>query len=241
VIGLTGQYASVDEDLTARENLVLIGQLLNLRRQDASSRATEMLERFDLSETGSKKVSTYSGGMRRRLDLAASLMGEPAVIYLDEPTTGLDPGKRNDVWRMIRSMTQGGWCSTAHYAVSGGGRCAGRRHRGDQGIVIAHGTAAELKALVGGRTIEVHPRDPLKLGAVAKVISEVAGRRAESRGRDVVTVQVDDDKTFAEAVRRLEAAGISVTELALRLPSLDEVFYTLTGHGAERCDAEEAA
>jgi oleandomycin transport system ATP-binding protein len=242
LIGLTGQYASVDEDLTARENLMLIGQLLNLRRRDADARASEMLERFDLSEAGSKKVSTYSGGMRRRLDLAASLMGNPAVIYLDEPTTGLDPGKRDEVWRTVRSMANdGGTVLLTTQYLEEADALADDIVVIDRGSVIAHGTSAELKGIFGGQTIEVRPRDPLRLGEVAQIISEVAGRRAEPRGRDVVTVQVDGDATFAEAVRRLEVAGVGVTELALRLPSLDEVFYALTGHGAERHDAEEAA
>jgi len=242
LIGLTGQYASVDEDLTAQENLVLIGQLLDLRRRDAMTRAAEMLERFDLGEVGRKKVSTYSGGMRRRLDLAASMMGNPAVIYLDEPTTGLDPGKRDEVWRTVRSMAdEGGTVLLTTQYLEEADTLADDIVVIDRGRVIAHGTAAELKALVGGQTIEVRPEDSLRLGEVAQIISEVAGRRAEHRGRDVVTVQVDGDAPFAEAVHRLEAAGIGVTELALRLPSLDEVFYALTGHGAERQDAEEAA
>ena len=242
LIGLTGQYASVDEDLTAQENLVLIGKLLDQRRRDAMTRGRELLERFDLSDVGRKKVSTYSGGMRRRLDLAASMMGNPAVIYLDEPTTGLDPGKRDEVWRTVRSMAnEGGTVLLTTQYLEEADTLADDIVVIDRGRVIAHGTAAELKALVGGQTIEVRPEDSLRLGEVAQIISEVAGRKAEPRGRDVVTVQVDGEAPFAEAVRRLEAAGVGVTELALRLPSLDEVFYALTGHGAERQDAEEPA
>jgi oleandomycin transport system ATP-binding protein len=242
LIGLTGQYASVDEDLTGRENLVLIGQLLNLHRREAQVRATRMLGRFDLSEAGDKKVATYSGGMRRRLDLGASLIGDPAIIYLDEPTTGLDPGKRDDVWRMIRSMTRGGGAVllTTQY-LEEADALADDIVVIDGGKVIAHGTAAELKALAGGQTLEVRPEDPIRLEEVATIIGGVAGRRAEARGRDVVTVQVNGDAALNEAVRRLEAAGIGVTELALRLPSLDEVFYALTGHGTQPRDAEEDA
>lgn len=242
LIGLTGQYASVDEDLTARENLVLIGQLLDLRRRDAVTRANEMLESFDLSDVASKKVSTFSGGMRRRLDLATSLMGNPAVMFLDEPTTGLDPGKRGEVWRTVRSMAdEGGTVLLTTQYLEEADALADEIVVIDHGRVVARGTAAELKALVGGQTIEVRPEDPLRLADVAQIISDVAGRKAEPRGRDVVTVQTDGDATFAEAVRQLAAAGVRVTELALRLPSLDEVFYALTGHGTENQDSEEAA
>ncbi|WP_324652243.1 ATP-binding cassette domain-containing protein [Georgenia sp. H159] len=242
LIGLTGQYASVDDDLTGRENLVLIGELLDLRRRDANSRASDLLERFDLTDVATRKASTYSGGMRRRLDLAASLVGDPPVICLDEPTTGLDPDKRADVWRTVRSMAErGGTVLLTTQYLEEADTLADDIVVIDRGAVIAHGTAAELKALVGSQTIEVRPTDPERVGDAARVISEVAGRPAEPRGRDMVTVQVDGDGEFAEAVRRLERAGVRVTELALRLPSLNEVFSVLTGHGTERNDTEEAA
>ncbi|SNT52116.1 oleandomycin transport system ATP-binding protein [Actinomadura meyerae] len=240
LIGLTGQYASVDEDLTGHENLVLIGQLLNMRRKEAQARAAQMLERFELTDAGGQKVGTYSGGMRRRLDLAASLIGRPAVIYLDEPTTGLDPGKRGDVWRMIRSMTDGGGAVllTTQY-LEEADALADDIVVIDHGEVIARGTAAELKALVGGQTISVRPKDPGRLEEVATIISGVAGRPAEAHGRDAVTVQVDGDAELHRTVRELEAAGIGVTELALRLPSLDEVFFTLTGRSKAKRDGED--
>ncbi|GIL28064.1 ATP-binding cassette domain-containing protein [Actinocatenispora comari] len=237
LIGLTGQYASVDEDLTALENLVLIGQLLNLRRREARPRARQLLARFGLGEVAGRKVATFSGGMRRRLDLAASMIGNPAVVYLDEPTTGLDPGKRGDVWRMIRAMTRDGGAVllTTQY-LEEADALADDIVVIDQGRVIAHGTAAQLKALVGGHTIEVRPADPTRLADVITVLGTVAGHRAETPRRDVATVQVDGDGALDETVRRLRAAGIGVAELALRLPSLDEVFFALTGHGAQRPD-----
>ncbi|MEO3828244.1 ATP-binding cassette domain-containing protein [Actinomadura sp. B10D3] len=233
--GLTGQYASVDEDLTATENLVLIGRLLDMRKAEARARAADLLDRFELAEDAGRRVSTYSGGMRRRLDLAASMMGRPAVIYLDEPTTGLDPGRREEAWRLIRSMTDGGGTVllTTQY-MEEADALADRITVIDRGTVIAAGTPAELKRVAGGQTIAVRPRDPGRLAEVAAILREVSGREVEPPRRDVVTVPVTGDAAFTETVRRLEAAGISVTELSLRLPSLDEVFFTLTGHHAER-------
>lgn len=242
LIGLTGQYASVDEDLSAFENLALIGRLLDLRRQDARRRATELLEGFGLGDVATRKVSTYSGGMRRRIDLAASLVGRPPVVFLDEPTTGLDPGKRAEVWRTIRSMAdEGGTVLLTTQYLEEADALADDIVVIDHGRTIAHGTASQLKAAVGGQTIEVRPRNPQRIGEVALLISEVAGRTADTRGRDVVTVQVDGDATFAEAVRRMDAAGIAVAEVALRLPSLDEVFFALTDRGSAARDIEVAA
>ncbi|GAA2133563.1 ATP-binding cassette domain-containing protein [Actinomadura napierensis] len=243
MIGLTGQYASVDEDLTGAENLVLIGRLLDLRKAEARARAAELLERFELTGDAGRKVSTYSGGMRRRLDLAAGMIGRPAVIYLDEPTTGLDPGRREEAWRLIRSMTSGGGAVllTTQY-LEEADALADEIAVIDRGRVIATGTPAELKRIAGGRTITVRPRDPGRLAEVAGILSAVTGRDAESPHRDAVTAPVageDGDGALAETVRRLAAAGIPVTELSLRLPGLDEVFFTLTGHRAD--DTEAAA
>ncbi|MFE6555847.1 ATP-binding cassette domain-containing protein [Streptomyces sp. NPDC057746] len=239
-IGITGQYASVDEDLTGRENLVLIGELLNLRCRGARARTTQVLRRFGLDDAAERKVAAYSGGMRRRLDLAASLMGDPAVVYLDEPTTGLDPGKRGEVWRMIRSMTDsGGTVLLTTQYLEEADALADDIVVNDHGKVIAQGTAAELKALVGGQTLDVHPKEPTRLNEVAAILTTVAGRQAEIRNRSVVTAQVEGDAALHETVRQLAAAGIAVTELALRLPSLDEVFFALTGHHTERNDHED--
>ncbi|WP_155373557.1 ATP-binding cassette domain-containing protein [Catellatospora vulcania] len=238
-IGLTGQYASVDDDLTGTENLLLIGRLMDLRTADARVRAAELLARFDLTEAAGRPARTYSGGMRRRLDLAASLVGRPEVIYLDEPTTGLDPAKRDDVWNMVRALLADGTTVllTTQY-LEEADALADEITVMDHGRVIAHDTPADLKRIVGGQTIAARPADPARLGDTAQILAAVSGHQPESPSRGVLTVPVPDDTAFVEAVRRLAAAGITMTELSLRLPSLDEVFLTLTGHGAD--DRQEA-
>jgi oleandomycin transport system ATP-binding protein len=230
MIGLTGQYASVDEDLTGMENLVLIGMLLDLRRVDAKARAAELLKEFELAEAGSRPAKTYSGGMRRRLDLAASLVGRPDVIYLDEPTTGLDPAKRDDVWNIIRSLVADGVTVllTTQY-LEEADALADDISVIDHGKVIAHGTPAELKQVVGGQTILIRPTDPARLADATAILAAVSGREPESPARGVIAAPVDDDTAFTKVVGRLDREGIGVTELSLRLPSLDEVFFTLTG------------
>jgi oleandomycin transport system ATP-binding protein len=246
VIGLTGQYASVDEDLTGTQNLTLIGELLDMRRRDARARAAELLAWFDLSDSADRRAKTYSGGMRRRLDLAASLVGRPDVIYLDEPTTGLDPAKREDMWGVVRSLVADGSTVllTTQY-LEEADALADEISVIDHGRVIAHGTPAQLKQLAGGQTIEVRPTDPARLGEVAAILVAVAGRTPESTSRGVLTVPVDGDAAFLAVVRRLEEAGIGVTELSLRLPSLDEVFFALTGHHTDvdptQTDVQEVA
>ena len=243
-IGLTGQYASVDETLTGTENLILIGRLLDLPRSAAKARARELLAQFDLDQAADRTAKTYSGGMRRRLDLAASLVGRPSVLYLDEPTTGLDPGKREDVWSMIRDLAADGVTVllTTQY-LEEADALADDISVIDKGRVIAHGTPAELKRVVGGQSITVRPADESQVDATAAILTEVAGRAATSPGRGVVTVPVASDEKFANVVRRLAVAGITATELSLHLPSLDEVFFTLTGRtvGAEQSDAEALA
>ena len=239
-IGLTGQDTTIDEDLTGTENLVLLGQLLDLRRPEAKARAAELLDRFGLTDVAGRRASTYSGGQRRRLDLAASLVGRPEVIYLDEPTTGLDPTIRDEVWRMVRSLVADGVTVllTTQYLAEADA-LADQITVIDHGSVIAQGTAAELKQIVGGQTIAVRPADPAEAERVAAIIGTVAGRPAETSDRGLVTVPVDGDARFSEAVRRLEAAGIAASELSLRLPSLDEVFVTLTGrHTGQAMDDE---
>jgi len=228
-IGLTGQYGSVDETLTGTENLVLIGRLLDLSRGDAKVRARELLARFDLDEAADRLAKTYSGGMRRRLDLAASLVGRPSVLYLDEPTTGLDPAKRGDVWAMIRDLADDGVTVllTTQY-LEEADALADDISVIDSGLVIAHGTPAELKRVVGGQSVTVRPADAAQVDAAAAILSAVAGRPATSPGRGIVTVPVASDEAFTHVVRRLAEAGITVTELSLHLPSLDEVFFTLT-------------
>jgi oleandomycin transport system ATP-binding protein len=235
-VGLTGQYASVDEDLTGTENLVLIGQLLDLPTRAARSRARELLDWFDLAEAANRPAKTYSGGMRRRLDLAASLVGRPAVIFLDEPTTGLDPTKREDMWDVIRALVADGATVllTTQY-LDEADALADRITVIDHGRVIAHDTPDGLKRIVGGQTLQVRPADPGRLDDVRDILAEVAGgsdaagAAPQSPGRGVLSVPVDGDRALAVVVSRLGQAGIAVTELSLHLPSLDEVFHTLTG------------
>ncbi|MET7392739.1 ATP-binding cassette domain-containing protein [Dactylosporangium sp. NPDC005572] len=229
ISGLTGQFASVDEDLTGTENLVLIGQLLDLRAKEAKARAAQLLAEFDLTEAANRPVKTYSGGMRRRLDLAASLVGRPAVVYLDEPTTGLDPAKREDVWNMVRAQVEEGTTVllTTQY-LEEADALADNISVINHGKVIAHGTPAQLKHIVGGQTISVRPTDPAHLATVETILAAVSGNQVESRGRGVLSVPVSDDRAMTAVVRRLDEAGIGVIELSLHLPSLDEVFFTLT-------------
>jgi oleandomycin transport system ATP-binding protein len=230
-IGLTGQYAAVDEMLTGRENLVLFGRLLGLGRARARERARELLEQFGLAEAADRRLKTYSGGMRRRLDLAASLLGRPQVIFLDEPTTGLDPGKRDDVWTMIRQLTAAGTSVllTTQY-LEEAEALADAITVIDHGKVIAHGTPAELKQTVGTRSLQVRPADPTDLGAVRDLLARLTGREVEEPTGGKVTVPADED-LLADTVTELRHRGIAVAELALALPDLDEVFFALIGHG----------
>jgi len=242
LIGLTGQYASVDEDLTGAQNLQLIGRLLDLTGRQARVRAIELLAQFGLSDAGGRPARTYSGGMRRRLDLAASLVGRPNVIYLDEPTTGLDPVKREDVWSMIRALIADGVTVllTTQY-LEEADALADEICVIDHGKVIAQGTSAQLKHVVGGQTIVVRPAEADRLGDASAILHEMTGRVVESPSRGVLTVPVDGDAVFTAVVRRLDDAGIRVVELSLRLPSLDEVFFTLTGNATEPVTPLEVA
>jgi oleandomycin transport system ATP-binding protein len=241
MIGLTGQYASVDEDLTGVQNLVLIGQLLDLTGAQARARAAALLAQFDLAEAGGRQVKTYSGGMRRRLDLAASLVGHPDVIYLDEPTTGLDPVKREDVWRLVRDLVRDGVTVllTTQY-LEEADALADEISVIHHGRVIAHGTPAELKHVAGGQTIAVRPADPDRLTEVAAILRGVCGHAPDEATRGVLTVPAEGDAAFAAVVQRLTGAGIRVSELSLRLPGLDEVFFALTGdHTDDQTDDTE--
>ncbi|HXT93113.1 MAG TPA: ATP-binding cassette domain-containing protein [Trebonia sp.] len=232
-IGLTGQYASVDEDLTGTQNLVMIGQLLDMTKKDARQRAAELLEWFDLSEAANRVAKNYSGGMRRRLDLAASLVGRPPVIFLDEPTTGLDPAKREDMWDVVRSLISDGSTVllTTQY-LEEADALADEITVIDHGRVIAHDTPHRLKRVVGGQRLTVRPVDPARHDDLLTVLGAVAGtdaRAPEMDGRGTVTIGVDGDDVLPDVVARLRAAGIAVEEFSLHLPSLDEVFFTLTG------------
>jgi len=240
LIGLTGQYASVDEDLNGTENLVLIGRLLNLSRADARARAAELLERFELTDAAKRPIRTYSGGMRRRLDLAASLVGRPAVLYLDEPTTGLDPHARNEVWSVVRGLVADGATVllTTQY-LEEADQLADRITVFDHGHVVADGRADELKRMVGGQTLQVRPTSLADLDTVETILAELSGvRPARDNATGLLTAPVSDPVLLSTLVRRLDAAGITSDELALRLPSLDEVFLALTGHGAQEPQRE---
>src|SRR5258708_1980287 len=214
-VGLTGQFASVDEDLTGMQNLIMIGQLLDLSARDARARAAELLEWFDLTEAAGKMAKNYSGGMRRRLDLAASLVGRPSVIFLDEPTTGLDPAKREDMWDVVRSLVSDGSTVllTTQY-LDEADALADRITVIDHGPVIPHDTADGLKRVIGGQRLTVRPADPARHDDLRQILSEIDaldGRRApEGDGRGTLTVRVDGDDVLPDVVARLRAAGIAV-------------------------------
>ena len=234
LIGMTGQYASVDETLTGTENLVLIGRLLGIPRRQAKQRARELLDRFHLADAADRAVKTYSGGMRRRLDLAASLVGRPRLLYLDEPTTGLDPRSRLELWEMIRLLVSDGVTVllTTQY-LDEADALADEIAVIDQGRVIATGTPDELKAKIGAQSLAVRPADSSALATVRSIVGELTGVEPDVRGL-LVTAPVTENSVLPSAVRRLDDAGIAITELALRSSSLDEVFLSLTGHPAEQ-------
>jgi oleandomycin transport system ATP-binding protein len=236
LIGLTGQYAAVDEDLTGFENLLLIGRLLEVPKVEAKRRSGELLERFGLADAAGRSVKTYSGGMRRRLDLAASLVQRPQVLFLDEPTTGLDPRSRGEVWSMIRELVAEGTTVllTTQY-LDEADRLASEIAVIDRGQVIATGTAAELKAKIGRQTLDVRPADTADLTLVAGIVTAAVGRAPTQAVEDpgLLSVPVDDAQVLPAVVSALQSAQVEVTELALRLASLDEVFMALTGHTAE--------
>jgi daunorubicin resistance ABC transporter ATP-binding subunit len=238
LIGLTGQYAGVDEMLTGTENLVLIGRLLGISRKDSKARAAELLERFQLTEAAERAAKTYSGGMRRRLDLAASLVGRPQILFLDEPTTGLDPRSRNGLWDIVRGLTDEGVTVllTTQY-LEEADRLADDIIVIDRGQAIAHGTSDVLKAQVGGQVLEVRPVAAADVGNAAKIIGELAEADPEIRD-DLVSVPITDPQLMPAVVRRLDDAGVTVGELSLRRSSLDEVFFALTGHHTDDIDAE---
>ncbi len=233
-IGLTGQYASVDEKLSGWENLYMIGRLLDLSRKEARSRADAMLERFSLTEAARRPAGKYSGGMRRRLDLAASMIGRPAVLYLDEPTTGLDPRTRNEVWEEVRRMVREGATVllTTQY-MEEAEQLADELTVIDRGRVIAEGRVEELKAKVGGRTLQIRPAAAGELdqmaGAVAQAgLDGVAGATADHDG-GVVNVPIVSDEQLTAVVGLLGRQGFALAGISTHLPSLDEVFLAVTG------------
>jgi oleandomycin transport system ATP-binding protein len=233
LVGLTGQYASVDEMLTGAENLLLIGRLLGQPRADAKRGARELLARFDLSDAAGRAVKTYSGGMRRRLDLAVSLIGRPRVLFLDEPTTGLDPRSRLALWQIVRDLVADGVTVllTTQY-LDEADQLADDIAVVDHGRVIATGTPAQLKARTGVQPLIVRPADVADLPIVTGIVRDLTGAEpVVEAGR--VTASVSDPALLPAVVRRLDDAEVVVAELALRDASLDEVFLGLTGHRAE--------
>jgi ABC-2 type transport system ATP-binding protein len=243
LIGLAGQSAAIQEELTGRENLELIGRLYHLSKADSRAKASELLEEFDLTEAAGRQAKTYSGGMQRRLDLAASLVGNPAVLFLDEPTTGLDPRSRLGRWEIIRSLVAGGTTLllTTQY-LDEADELADEIVVIDHGLVIAAGTAEELKTRVGGDVLEFTVLDrstvPAAMAAIAKV-GESEPHLDEETGQVRVGVGGRGSDALVDGVRELDGAGIQARGLALRRPSLDDVFLALTGHAAEE-DSEPA-
>jgi oleandomycin transport system ATP-binding protein len=234
LIGLTGQYAAVDELLSGQENLFMLGRLLGFPASAARARAKELLEAFDLSDAATKYVKTYSGGMRRRLDLAASLVGRPKFLYLDEPTTGLDPRSRLELWGMIRALVAEGTTVllTTQY-LEEADRLADEIVVIDHGRVIAAGTPQQLKTRIGGHVLQARPADPADLPETEKILASLGDDGTHTDGQ-VVSVTIDDRSALARAVRRLDEEGIAVDDLSLHRPSLDEVFLAITGHLAEQ-------
>jgi ABC-2 type transport system ATP-binding protein len=242
LIGLSGQYAAVDEYLTGRENLRMVGELYQMSSRDAKARALELLEWFNLTEAMDRPAKTYSGGMRRRLDLAAALVVRPPVMFLDEPTTGLDPRNRLALWEVIESLVEQGTTLllTTQY-LEEADRLAHDIAVVDQGRVIARGSADQLKAQIGGERVEVvvHRREDLT-EALAALTPHAKGDPAVEKNTRRITVPVSGGaKVLADVIRELDARSIEIDDIGLRRPALDDVFLSLTGHGAEAGDGAE--
>lgn len=234
-IAMTGQFASLDEDLTGRDNLMLLARLWGFRGKAAKTRADDLLAAFDLSDAAARQVKDYSGGMRRRLDIAASLIVTPGVLFLDEPTTGLDPTARQSVWKMIRSLAQAGVTIllTTQY-LEEADQLAARIAVIDKGQKIAEGTSRELKAQTGSGFLHVHLTDPQHVDTAAQILEEMLGHpvRRSAEGAQLA-VMAGGPKAASDAIAALLARGITVADFALGSPSLDEVFFSLTGHGTD--------
>ncbi|MEV8325028.1 ATP-binding cassette domain-containing protein [Kitasatospora sp. NPDC056731] len=238
-IGLTGQYASVDELLSGYENLYLIGRLLDLPRREAKARATELLERFSLTEAAKRTAKTYSGGMRRRLDLAASMIGRPKVLYLDEPTTGLDPRTRNEVWDEVQRMVaEGSTVLLTTQYMEEAEQLADELTVIDRGRVIANGGVAELKAKVGGQTLQIRAAHPAELPEMARCLHDRGITSATvSTDTGLLAVPITDDEQLTAVIGVLGGRGFAIAGIDTKVPSLDEVFLTITGKPADTADA----
>ncbi|MFQ5794387.1 MAG: ATP-binding cassette domain-containing protein [Candidatus Bipolaricaulia bacterium] len=241
VIGLTGQYASVDENLTGRENLEMVGRLYHLGRAEARRRADELLKCFELTDAAHRLVKTYSGGMRRRLDLGASLVARPQVLFLDEPTIGLDPRGRIGLWEIIKELVSDGTTLllTTQY-LEEADHLADKIAVIDTGRIIAQGTADELKSQVGGEVLELHVSDQTMIETAVDRITTlgVAVSQIDSESGQITIPVTDGTSVLTEVMRRFDAAGITLSDLALRRPTLDDVFLTLTGHTTETLPEE---
>ena len=242
VIGLSGQYAAVDENLTGWENLWMFGRLYQLPSATSKARADELLEQFDLTDAAKRVVKTYSGGMRRRLDLASALIGRPRLLFLDEPTTGLDPRSRLGMWEVIRRLVREGstLLLTTQY-LEEADALADRIAVVDHGRIIARGTADELKSQVGGERVEVVVRDVHDLAAAREVLSRhcIADATVDEHTRRLTAPAEGGAQTLVSVIRSLGDAGVVIDDIGLRRPTLDDVFLSLTGHEAEQRANEE--
>lgn len=230
LIGVTGQYASVDEKLSAIENLVIFGRLLGLSRSEAKTKANELLEEFGLTEAAKRPLSNFSGGMRRRLDLAASLISQPPLIFLDEPTTGLDPRTRNQMWETIRRLVRNGSTIllTTQY-LEEADQLADRIAVIDHGKVVAEGTPNELKRSIGAASLQLHISDKKRVGEAIRVIEKVLGAKSQNPEPKLITSPMRDPDTVTDLLVALKKVGIKLDEVSVQKPSLDEVFFALTG------------
>ncbi|MGK5629080.1 ATP-binding cassette domain-containing protein [Streptomyces sp. URMC 123] len=238
-IGVSGQFAAVDEYLTGRENLQMVGRLYQMSARDAKARAAELLDRFNLADAGDRPAKTYSGGMRRRLDLAAALVVSPPVMFMDEPTTGLDPRNRQALWEVIEELVAGGTTLllTTQY-LEEADRLAHDICVVDHGKVIARGTADQLKAQTGGERVEVVVHDREHLGRTTEILRGFGkgDTAVEEHSRRVTVPVTGGAKLLAEVIRELDTNGVEIDDIGLRRPTLDDVFISLTGHAAETAD-----